>query len=301
MRFALLLVTPILLLAQAAGIPAVEGPVQTGPALRYIDLQQGTGDAAAPGKRYTTHYTGYLRDGTVFDSSVKRNEPIDFVQGRRQVIAGWDIGFEGMKVGGKRRLIIPPQLAYGAAGSGPIPPNSELTFDIELLKVEDAPNVPPAVDLLTALSDLEKKYLALAKALPEEKLGWRPDPGARSFYEVLVHAAHGNALLLEVADGKLTPADIKRRAEANAKLEKATGTKATVIKKLEDSFAEILKTLEPLRAGSLSREGTFFGATNTVRGVFVILETHAAEHLGQLIAYFRFNGMTPPWSQPGAN
>src|SRR5688500_3943914 len=157
MRFALLFVTPILLLAQAAGIPPVEGTIQTGPTLRYIDMQQGTGDLAAPGKRYTAHYTGYLPDGAVFDSSVKRNEPIDFVQGRRQVIGGWDIGFEGMRVGGKRRLIIPPQLAYGAAGSGPIPPNSELTFDIELLKVEEAPNVPPAIDLLTALSALEKK------------------------------------------------------------------------------------------------------------------------------------------------
>jgi hypothetical protein len=293
MHLALLL--PIL--AQVVGIPPVEGPVQTGPTLRYIDIQKGTRDAAAPGKRYTAHYIGYLPDGTVFDSSVKRNEPIDFVQGRRQVIAGWDIGFEGMKVGGKRRLIIPPQLAYGAAGSGPIPPNSELTFDIELLKVEDAPNVPPSVDLLTALADLEKKYLALAKALPEDKLEWRPNAGTRSFYEVLVHVAEDNDLLREVAEGKVTPAEITQREQASSKLEKTPGSKAAIVRKLEGSFAELRKTLEPMRAGSLSREGTFFGSTNTVRGVFVLLETHAAEHLGQLIAYFRFNAITPPWSQ----
>jgi hypothetical protein len=166
--------------------------------------------------------------------------------------------------------------------------------------VEDAPNLPPAVDLLTALSGLEKKYLALAKALPEDKLGWRPNPGARSFYEVLVHVSEDNALLQDVASGKMTAAEINQRVQASANLEKATGTKAAVIKQLEDSFAEVRKTLEPMRAGSLSREGVFFGATNTVRGVFFLLETHAAEHLGQLIAYFRMNGLTPPWSQPAA-
>ena len=285
------------LLAQVVGIPPVEGPIQTGPALRYIDIQQGSGDAAAPGKRYTAHYTGYLRDGTVFDSSVKRDEPIDFVQGRRQVIAGWDIGFEGMKVGGRRRLIIPPQLAYGAAGSGPIPPDSELIFDIELLQVQDAANIPPAVDLLTALSLLEQRFLALANVLPEDKLNWRPNAEARSFYEVLIRVAEDNLLIRDMARDKMTTADLNRRQEQASKLEKTPGSKAALITKLQNSFAEVRKTLEPMRAGSLSREGIFFGAPNTVRGVFVFLETNASEHLGQLIAYLRFNGITPPWSE----
>src|SRR6185503_16283711 len=111
----------LLALGLAHAQPAVEGsPVELA-SLRYIDIAQGAGAPAAAGKRFTVHYTGRLRDGTKFDSSVDRKEPFDFIQGRRQVIAGWDIGFEGMRVGGKRRLYVPYQLAYGEAGSGPIP------------------------------------------------------------------------------------------------------------------------------------------------------------------------------------
>ena len=116
--------------------PVISGtPVELA-ALRYIDITPGTGAPAAAGKRYTVHYTGWLKDGTKFDSSVDRNEPLDFVQGRRQVISGWDMGFEGMKVGGKRRLLIPYQMAYGEAGTGPIPPKADLIFDVELLSVQ---------------------------------------------------------------------------------------------------------------------------------------------------------------------
>lgn len=226
-----------------ATIPPVEGTVTVGAALRFIDTQAGTGDLAAPGKRFTVHYTGWLRDGTLFDSSRNRNEPIDFVQGRRQVIAGWDVGFEGMKVGGKRRLFIPPQLAYGAAGSGPIPPNAELVFDVELLKVEDAPVTAPAADLLFALADLEKKYLALAKAVPEDKLSWRPNDQTRSFSEVLVHVAEDNHLLREMSGGKLTDQEAGRRAQESAKLEKVSKSKDELITSLARSFAEVRQTL----------------------------------------------------------
>ena len=103
--------------------PPIEGsPVELA-TLRYIDIAQGAGAPAAAGKRFTVHYTGWLRDGTKFDSSAGK-APFDFIQGRRQVIAGWDIGFEGMRVGGKRRLYVPYQLAYGDAGSGPFPANA---------------------------------------------------------------------------------------------------------------------------------------------------------------------------------
>jgi FKBP-type peptidyl-prolyl cis-trans isomerase len=94
----------------------------------------GTGAAAQPGERLTVDYTGKLQDGTVFDTSVGR-QPISFVLGAGQVISGWEQGVAGMRVGGKRILIIPPSLAYGSQGIGPIPPNATLTFEVTLLSV----------------------------------------------------------------------------------------------------------------------------------------------------------------------
>ena len=122
-------------------IPVVTGPVKYEFALRYQDITVGTGDLAAPGKFYKVHYTGWLEDGTKFDSSVDRGQPFEFPQGMHRVITGWDQGFEGMHVGGKRRLFIPWQLAYGDQGKGPIPAKANLIFDIELLDQHD-PNAP---------------------------------------------------------------------------------------------------------------------------------------------------------------
>ena len=102
------------------------------------DLQQGTGAEAQKGKEITVHYTGMLEDGTVFDSSVTRQQPLTFTLGAGMVITGWDEGFNGMKVGGKRQLTIPPHMAYGSRGAGGvIPPNATLIFDVELLQVDD--------------------------------------------------------------------------------------------------------------------------------------------------------------------
>jgi peptidylprolyl isomerase len=112
--------------------------------LAYVDTQVGTGELAAPHKWYSIHYTGYLVDGTKFDSSVDRGEPISVNYGQHQVIPGWDTGFDGMRVGGKRRLFIPFQLAYGATAKGPIPPRSELIFDVELVAQSDTQPAPPA-------------------------------------------------------------------------------------------------------------------------------------------------------------
>ncbi len=122
-----------------ANIPPVAGPIQTQYAMRYVDVVLGTGAPAEPGQVYAVHYTGWLRDGTKFDSSHDRGDPIRFEQGKRRVIAGWDAGFEGMRVGGRRRLFIPYQLAYGVRGRGPIPPRAELIFDVELVGVSAAP------------------------------------------------------------------------------------------------------------------------------------------------------------------
>ena len=102
------------------------------------DLQQGTGKAAEKGKRITVHYTGYLTDGTKFDSSLDRAQPFTLIVGAGQVIRGWDEGFGGMKEGGKRKLTIPPEMGYGAHGAGGvIPPHATLVFEVELLRVHD--------------------------------------------------------------------------------------------------------------------------------------------------------------------
>ncbi|MBI2376147.1 MAG: FKBP-type peptidyl-prolyl cis-trans isomerase [Deltaproteobacteria bacterium] len=103
---------------------------------KITDRQVGTGAEAVAGKRVSVHYTGTLENGSKFDSSVDRGQPFSFVLGKGQVIKGWDQGFAGMKVGGKRRLEIPPEMGYGARGFPPvIPPNSRLIFEVELLEV----------------------------------------------------------------------------------------------------------------------------------------------------------------------
>ena len=101
--------------------------------LKYIIVQEGTGLAPKIGNTVKVHYTGYFKDGSIFDSSVSRGEPFEFKLGAQQVIAGWDEGIALLKKGGKARLIIPPTLGYGTETFGPIPGNSTLIFDVELL------------------------------------------------------------------------------------------------------------------------------------------------------------------------
>jgi FKBP-type peptidyl-prolyl cis-trans isomerase len=123
-----------------AAAPPKEGQTVTTPSgLKYTEEKLGTGAEAKPGMVVSVHYTGTLTNGKKFDSSHDRNEPIKFVLGTGRVIKGWDEGIAGMKVGGKRKLVIPPDLGYGARGAPPdIPPNATLLFDVELMDAKPA-------------------------------------------------------------------------------------------------------------------------------------------------------------------
>ena len=122
----------------AIGADTGEEKVITTPSgLKYVDLKEGNGPAAKKGDTVEVHYTGWLaKDKTKFDSSLDRNEPFAFPLGGRRVIQGWDVGVQGMKVGGLRKLTIPPEEGYGSRGAGGvIPPNATLVFEVELLDV----------------------------------------------------------------------------------------------------------------------------------------------------------------------
>jgi peptidylprolyl isomerase len=123
--------------AEKKGEPAAAAnTVKTPSGLAYVELVPGSGPSPVAGKQVKVHYTGWLENGTKFDSSVDRGEPFSFAIGAGQVIPGWDEGVMSMKVGGKRKLIIPAQLGYGSAGAGGvIPPNATLIFEVELLDV----------------------------------------------------------------------------------------------------------------------------------------------------------------------
>jgi FKBP-type peptidyl-prolyl cis-trans isomerase len=121
---------------QTPAAAATGGEVTLPGGTKYVDVVVGTGAEATPGKTVSVHYTGTLTNGTKFDSSRDRGTPFDFVLGQGRVIQGWEQGVAGMKVGGQRKLTIPPDQGYGDQAMGPIPPNSTLLFDVELVDVK---------------------------------------------------------------------------------------------------------------------------------------------------------------------
>jgi FKBP-type peptidyl-prolyl cis-trans isomerase len=121
--------------AKSDAVPPAGTEVTTASGLKYQDLVVGTGAEATPGRTVRVHYTGWLADGTQIDSSIG-GQPIEFPLGTPGIIQGWNEGLTGMKVGGKRKLTIPPSIGYGAAGRAPkVPPNATLTFEVELVGV----------------------------------------------------------------------------------------------------------------------------------------------------------------------
>jgi len=122
----------------ASPIEIPENAITTESGLKYVDMVVGTGATPQPGQQCVVHYTGWLLDGKKFDSSKDRNAPFSFALGKGAVIKGWDEGVATMKIGGSRKLFIPPELGYGDrnVGNGLIPPNSTLVFDVELLEVK---------------------------------------------------------------------------------------------------------------------------------------------------------------------
>jgi peptidylprolyl isomerase len=128
-------VAPAGTVAQDAAAPA-SAMKKTASGLQYEDLVAGSGNSPSPGKQVTVHYTGWLTNGTKFDSSLDKNQPFTFTIGKGEVVPGWDEGVMSMKLGGKRKLIIPPELGYGTSGSGRvIPPNATLVFEVILMDI----------------------------------------------------------------------------------------------------------------------------------------------------------------------
>ena len=163
-------------MSQIGGAPPASGDtVTTESGLQYIVVQQGSGETAQPGQQVRVHYTGWLTDGTKFDSSVDRGQPFAFPLGQGRVIRGWDEGVAGMNVGERRRLIIPAELAYGDRGAGGvIPPGATLIFDVELLEIADMETAgmseisgPPPVSGDTVTTESGLQYIVVQQGSGE--------------------------------------------------------------------------------------------------------------------------------------
>jgi peptidylprolyl isomerase len=217
MRFALGLAAVGLAAGAVSAEPAKVAPdkyVTTATGLKYAVLKEGDGAVAVNLQEVSVHYTGWLQNGTKFDSSHDRKQPIEFVLGKRLVIPGWEEGLTGMKVGEQRQLVIPPKLAYGERDRGPIPANSTLVFDVELVALgliadpEQKPEKVSAAKLKTAESGLKHAVLKegdgeAAKShdrVTVHYIGWLED--GKRFDSSL---DHGRPFSFELGHGMVIP------------------------------------------------------------------------------------------------
>lgn len=165
-----------------------------------------------------------------------------------------------------------------------------LLFLLALAAPSIRAQAPEKADLLRELRAAEDHILALADAIPADKYSWRPAPGVRSVSEVLVHLGQGNHMLLEVTG-------VPRPKEMTPALEKSLTEKGKVIEMVRASYAKAVDAIEKSTPADWNRSVNFFISPATVRSVYLRITAHSTEHLGQLIAYARVNGIVPPWSR----
>ena len=167
------------------------------------------------------------------------------------------------------------------------------------LALAQAPNSPGSFqkEFLLSFQDAETKVMSLVKAVPAEKFSWRPGAEVRSVGEVYVHIANGNRLLLTLMRGMPAREEFMKMVRENEQREKTIAEKSKVISDLEASFKEVHTALDSATDEALSRPIKFFGEETTPRAVYITINSHVSEHLGQSIAYARMNGIVPPWSR----
>jgi hypothetical protein len=184
------------------------------------------------------------------------------------VISGWEMGFEWMKVGGKRRLFIPYQMDYGELGGGSIPPKAELVFDVRLLQAETAPEPPAAGADYTVLVEPggEQSDASLPRLFPRRDAAGVPDRGYAPFSRCFCTSHTSDA------------DEVKKMIEDNEKGEQQPISKEKTLAALTGSFAEAHKHLDEVRAQALTRDAEFFGQKTTRRGILICLDTHMGEH-----------------------
>jgi FKBP-type peptidyl-prolyl cis-trans isomerase len=243
-------------------------------ALRFVDLDPGAGPIASAAQQYTVDYTGRLEDGSVFDTS-KGRHPISFVQGLRHVIAGWDAGFEGMRVRGKRRLFIPYQLAYGETGRGPVPAKANLVFDVELLAVSDVVPLPSGNDvlvpfvtfatrILNLLTHLEQKgrLCGLPQAIPSVSITHRTALLAQAVSDLATQRLSALSFSARINEIPAAPPQMKSNQEFKGFVAESFGVVESFLKSTTD--------------GILNRRVEVPGLETTLRGIFVLLNCRMA-------------------------